>query len=300
MPADAIPTPESPVNAFPDFPLFPELESFTFDFQGQLDGICIGFSDDDGRDLADDTSGMAAYMGTVSDSISHANESQLAASRLGSETHAVIDSGRSGSYFSSPMPQALRGPCLCFGRVFSILQEMYRAESTCQIESGSGLPSSDQILKTNRTTVQSLVKLLSSDCASCFGDTSMLFLVATVISKALSWYKVVFNRIAQSLPAKSSVDIERPTTVTPIHFGDFKLDFVAEQRISAQFLLCELQSVQKLLGCLGESALCRIHNGREPMDSLIEAACQFLSSTMTNLTSKVDGFCVSKPSATSF
>ncbi|KAF7590071.1 hypothetical protein BBP40_003273 [Aspergillus hancockii] len=300
VPVDVILTPESPANTVPDFPLFPELESFSFNFQDQLDGIYIGLSDDDGRDLAADTTGLAACMDTASDSSFHQSNSKPVGCMPGTESHHVPETGTSDTHLPSPRPRTPQCLCLCVGPAFSALQEMYRAESTCRREKGSALPSSDQILKVNRAAVQSVDQLLSRGCAACLGDISILLLVTTVISKVLAWYQAVFNRIAQPSPAKSPVDLVEPISVTPIHFGDFRLDLVAEQRITAQLLLCELHNVLILTGLLRESALCRIDNGHAQIGSLLGAICEFLSSTLNNLTSRVDGFCVSKPSTTPF
>ncbi|KAE8354550.1 hypothetical protein BDV28DRAFT_147007 [Aspergillus coremiiformis] len=280
-----------------DCSLFSGLETLSFDVQGDLDGIYIGLSDDDSKALAG-PSARGEYLGAATDNVSHLPETQTSASPSGHEPHPMLDTGMSESSFSSPDSWTTRNMCPCATLAFSILQSMYRDEFTYRMERGCDLPSSDLILKINRAAVQSLHQLLSRDCPECFRDTTIRFLIVTIISKVLSWYRAVFDRLVHQSPAKSPIDLAELSSVTPIHFGDFELDMVAEQRITAQLLLCELDNVHKVLSLMRHSALGRTHNGPDVGDTLVGVVCQFLSSAFGDLTSQVDEFCLSKPSFT--
>ncbi|EIT81857.1 zinc finger transcription factor [Aspergillus oryzae 100-8] len=261
--------PDGPMHSLTDLSLFPGLEPVSFDFHGELDGILPGQL-----------------------------EIKSLASLRGSESHHPLEAGMSESYFSSPDSSASKNACPCASSAFNILQEMYRAEATCRLERGSGLPSNDHILKINRTAAQNLDLFLSRDCTDCLEDTNIPLLIVTTMSKAISWYRAVFDRIDQYSPTKSPINLMEPLPVTPIYFGDFELDIVAEHRITAQVLLCELGYYSKILSLIRESALGRTRDGREPIGAFLGAVSHFLSTTLNDLTSKVDDFCTSKPSFT--
>ncbi|KAE8140269.1 hypothetical protein BDV38DRAFT_27988 [Aspergillus pseudotamarii] len=287
--------PEGPVSSLPEFSLFPGLERVSFDFHGQLNAMYLGKDDNDRNGLSARPA-LLDYFGPTTNSLSGQVDIKSLACLGGSESHPLQEAGESESYFSSPDSWISRSICPCGSLAFNILQEMYRAEDTCRLERGSRLPSNDHILKINRTAAQSLEQLLSRDCTDCREDSNMPFLIVTTMSKVLSWYQAVFDRINQQSPTKSPVNLMEPLPATPIYFGDFELDTVAEQRITAQVLLCELGYVSKLLTMIRESALGRLHNEREPMGTLLGAVSHFLLSTLNDLTSKVDEFCTSKQS----
>ncbi|KAE8157899.1 hypothetical protein BDV40DRAFT_292281 [Aspergillus tamarii] len=282
-----------PVSSFSDFSAFPGLERVSFDFHGELNGIYLGIDNND-RNGIFARPALLDYYGPVTNSAPGQVEMKSLASLGGSESHPLPDGGVSEFYFSSPDSWTSRNVCSCGSLAFNILQEMYRAEDTCRLERGAGLPSNDHILKINRIAAQSLERLVSRDCTDCLEDSNVLFLIVTTMSKVLSWYRAVFDRIDQHSPAKSPVDLMEPLPATPIYFGDFELDTVAEQRMTAQILLCELGYVSKLQTLIRESALGRMHNEREPIGSLLGAVSHFLSSTLNDLTSNVDKFCTSK------
>ncbi|KAB8239544.1 uncharacterized protein BDW43DRAFT_295948 [Aspergillus alliaceus] len=286
---------EGAVNALSDLPLFPALDTLSFDFQDEIEGIYIGLTDDDGNDLTSAPS-VGDFMGPGADHVSHHIETGRLAVLSGSEPHPMLDSGISDSHFSSPGSWASRNVCPCASLTFGVLHEMYRAETTCGIETSSYLPSSDHILKINRAAVKKIHEVLSRQCTECHGYHSILLLVVAIMSKILSWYQTVFNRIIQYSPAKSPGDQVEPAFVTPIQFGDFELDMNAEQRITAQFLLCELEQINKVLALIKDSPPRTAQDGRDSMNTFVGAVCQFLSSNLTDLISNVDGFCVSRPS----
>ncbi|KAE8422936.1 hypothetical protein BDV36DRAFT_279466 [Aspergillus pseudocaelatus] len=289
--------PEGPVSSLSDFSAFPGLERVCFDYHGELNGMYLGMGDYDRNEVSAKPA-LLDHFGPITNSLPGQVEIKSFASLGASESHPVLDASVSESYFSSPDSWTSRNICPCGSLAFNILQEMYRAGDTCRLERGSGLPSNDHILKINRTAAQSLEQLLSRDCTDCREDNNMPFLIVTTMSKVLSWYRAVFDRINQHSPTKSSVNLMEPHPTTPIYFGDFELDTVAEQRITAQVLLCELGYVSKLLTMIRESALGRSHNEREPISTLLGAVSHFLSSTLNDLTSKVDELCTSRQSFT--
>ncbi|OGM42782.1 hypothetical protein ABOM_009015 [Aspergillus bombycis] len=281
-----------PVNSS-DFCLFAGVEPVSFDFQCELDGMYIGTGDDYCKGISA-SPGPFDYFGTTINSLPGQPEIKSLPFVGERESYPPLEGGLSESYFSPPDSCTSRNLCPCASLLFDVLQEMYRAEATCRLERGSGLPSNDHILKINRTAAQTLDQLLSRDCTDCLEDTSILFLIVTTMSKALSWYRAVFDRIDKHSPAKSPVNLMEPSPVTPIYFGDFELDIVAEQRITAQVLFYELGYISKVLCLIQESALGRMHNGREPISTLFGAISHFLSSTLNDLTYKVDELCASK------
>lgn len=289
--------PDGPMHSLTDLSLFPGLEPVSFDFHGELDGMYIGMGDDDRKEISARPAPLD-YFGMTTNSLPGQLEIKSLASLRGSESHHPLEAGMSESYFSSPDSSASKNACPCASSAFNILQEMYRAEATCRLERGSGLPSNDHILKINRTAAQNLDLFLSRDCTDCLEDTNIPLLIVTTMSKAISWYRAVFDRIDQYSPTKSPINLMEPLPVTPIYFGDFELDIVAEHRITAQVLLCELGYYSKILSLIRESALGRTRDGREPIGAFLGAVSHFLSTTLNDLTSKVDDFCTSKPSFT--
>ncbi|KAE8371762.1 hypothetical protein BDV26DRAFT_286519 [Aspergillus bertholletiae] len=282
--------PAGPVNSLSDLALSPELESLSFDFPSELDGVHIGIGDDDCKILSPRPAPLN-YFGMTTDSPPGQLGVKPVAPFRGNESQPPPDAGMSEAYFSSPDSWTSGNICTCASLAFDILQEIYRAETTCRLARGSGLPSNDHILKINRTAAQNLEYLLSRACVGCLEDTSIPFLVLATMSKVLSWYGAVFDRINRHSPAKNPVHLMESGPVTPIYFGDFELDIATEQRITAQVLLFELGYTSKVLALMRESAPARM---REPIGSLLGAVLDFLSSTLNNLTTKVDEFCTSK------
>ncbi|KAB8265743.1 hypothetical protein BDV32DRAFT_144264 [Aspergillus pseudonomiae] len=285
-----------PVNSS-DFSLFSGLEPVSFDFPCELHGMYIGPGGDDSKGLPAIPAPLD-YAGTTVNNLPGQPEIKSLPFLRESESYHPLEAAMSESYFSPPDSCTSRNLCPCASLAFDVLQEMYRAEATCRLERGCGLPSNDHILKINRTAAQNLDQLLSRDCTDCLEDTSILFLIVTTMSKALSWYRTVFNRIDQHSPAKSPVNLMEPLPVTPIYFGDFELDIVAEQHITAQVLFYELGYISKVLCLIQETVLGRTHNGREPIGTLLGAISHFLSSTLNDLTYKVEELCASKLSST--
>ena len=162
--------------------------------------------------------------------------------------------------------------------------------------------SSDQILQTNRKAVQTLDRLLSCDCNSCHHDSNMYFLVATISSKVIAWYRAVSNGIMHtdppsypSSPRQSSASNEEAFAITSITIGEFKLDRIAEARMKAQLLLCELQNAGKVLDVLAQcNRGCSSNDLRSIERGVYKAFEQFLRSSLNDLVTRLDQFCFSR------
>ncbi|RDW76455.1 uncharacterized protein DSM5745_06447 [Aspergillus mulundensis] len=175
--------------------------------------------------------------------------------------------------------------CSCADTALGIAEELYRG-SLC---TPTGSPPSALILKVSRAAVRSLEQLLvqgEGQC-TCSHDPSLLFMFASIISKSLDWYRVVFNGICR--PAKPDAAAGFMATA-PLQFGDFMLNSEEQRRMEAQFLLCELQSLRRMLGILGKNATVQRHGGGGLVDQLHGVLSAALDRLMTN----VNSFCVFK------
>ena len=232
---------------------------------------------------------------------------------------------------STSSPDSYRGVlpanCQCSTLVLAVLQDIYQAEFRYRLavesddgNSGSGTtttagvttnatsgspPSSDQIIKIARAAMQQMEQLLSCDCRALVRDPAILFLVAALSSKILTWYNAVFNLVNQ--PAQSNlghqvgtmIDIDLPDLgfSTSVQVGNFHLDFSSEQRMKAQFLLCETRRLSHILDLLSGQAKSSTRQGdslaRAPRETPISAVHQFLTVSLNQLTTAIKNYCVS-------
>ncbi|KAL2862527.1 uncharacterized protein BJX67DRAFT_385549 [Aspergillus lucknowensis] len=177
--------------------------------------------------------------------------------------------------------------CSCADTALSIVSELYRGA----LYETPG-PPTNQILNVNRGVIRKLEQLLvgcQGQCA-CPNDPGLLCILASIISKSLDWYTVVFNGISQSRNADS-----RPESLqsVPIRFGTFELSTEEARRMEAQFLLCELQSIRRVLSLLAKHAASRCHGGSgRGIGPLVDPVHGFLSSALDKLMASVNSFCV--------
>ncbi|KAL2795845.1 hypothetical protein BJX66DRAFT_158665 [Aspergillus keveii] len=131
-------------------------------------------------------------------------------------------------------------------------------------------PSSDVVVSTARTATQTVLRLLRCACSSAH-DPSLLSLLATIISKIISWYQLLYdhNIVRVSINSSSVKDTPQreegsgggdascatiPSSTTPISkqdhlynvplsIGTLRLPHDTEAKLKAQLLLCELEPV---------------------------------------------------------
>ena len=153
--------------------------------------------------------------------------------------------------------------------------------------------------------MQQMEQLLSCDCRALVRDPAILFLVAALSSKILTCYNAVFNLVNQ--PAQSNlghqvgtmIDIDLPDLgfSTSVQVGNFHLDFSSEQRMKAQFLLCETRRLSHILDLLSGQAKSSTRQGdslaRAPRETPISAVHQFLTVSLNQLTTAIKNYCVS-------
>ena len=182
--------------------------------------------------------------------------------------------------------------CSCADTALGIAEDLYRG-ALC------GPTPNGLILKVNREVVRKLDQLLVEGQCTYSHEPSLLFMLASIISKSLDWYQVIFHEISQ--PPKNNNNNNNnpnaaaaaPETVptTPIQFGEFKLNPEEQRRMEAQFLLCELQSLRRVLGMLAKNAVDRDRYHGTLADPLHE----FLRLALDRLMADVNSFCVFRP-----
>lgn len=291
----------------------------------EIDGYSARYmeldQDTTGKNSADDDSGIV-WNGS--------SGGRKTASSLPGDT-APSSSGtsnRSDSPYSSQGTGGASTRCRCSSLVFNLLQDMYHAESPCRLRTTPGnesknsdngdraiipisLPRPDRIIKINHAAVQHMEQLLSCDCAACADDPTLLFLVTALSSKLLAWYRAVFSKVAQQ-QSQSPLELDPGlgigmipeegdllglSSILAVQVGDFHLDFGSEQRLKAQFLLCEVQRLGQVLDLLGARAISRVpqHDASaEASKKLpISAVHQFLAVSLDQLTLVMKEYCVS-------
>lgn len=140
--------------------------------------------------------------------------------------------------------------------VLSILTALYRLQNH---QNSVIKASADQILPALRESTIALSNLIKrSDQIGRQQDDCITFMLATVASKILSWYRDVYESAICSLtsvmvqergegarqllvPNKSSSRNCRRTWIIPLSIGEMQLPPATERRMKAQMLLCELQ-----------------------------------------------------------
>ncbi|KAE8150927.1 hypothetical protein BDV25DRAFT_129181 [Aspergillus avenaceus] len=273
-------------NILSNYALFSEMKALPVELHDEIDDFPAGLGGELGQSISPLPLGMESSSGP--DRTPSQETSNYMSSLPGSDTLSVLETSPSLSYMSSPESRTPDVACYCATLAFSTLHDMHHAEFAFRMENNSGLLSRDHIFKMNRTAVQNLNQLLSQHCIVCLSDHSVLFLITAIGSKVLSWYQILFSRISRHPPDARLMHPLGTGSVAPVYFGDLELDGVTEQRITAQFLLCELQSLSKVFEL----------NGEESMGTVLSTTCSFLFSTLNNLASTIDLFCVSKPSVT--
>ncbi|KAL3476353.1 hypothetical protein BJX99DRAFT_227967 [Aspergillus californicus] len=184
--------------------------------------------------------------------------------------------------FLPPGPAA--NSCSCVDMTLSIAEELYRG-ALCTPTGNDNVfssPSSALILKVNRAVVRKLDPLLVQGQCSCSHDPGLIFMLVSIISKTLDWYRLVFNELSQPT---------NPDAVPETgQFGEFKLNSEEQRRMEAQFLLCELQSLRRVL----RNAADRYHGGLREIDPLVDPLYECLSSVLDKLMANVNSICVFK------
>jgi hypothetical protein len=209
--------------------------------------------------------------------------------------------------------------CRCSSLPITILQDMYQAETGCRLSlseegasdnsnvsstpgenssaagSAGGLPRSDQIVTISRSAVQHMEQLLTCECGASTRDPTLLFLVTALTSKLLTWYHAAFTVLTRSpaadvVPSSSSGsgDALDLGFATPIQVGDFHLDFGSEQRMKAQFMLCEVRRLGRVLELFNSRAMGGA-SGKTP----IAPVHRFLVESLGQLVTAMKDYCVS-------
>ncbi|KAL4781313.1 hypothetical protein BJX76DRAFT_19160 [Aspergillus varians] len=215
--------------------------------------------------------------------------SSIVSSLFAGSNHEMFDMTTPETEEDFLTPGAAANSCSCADMALSIAEELYRGALCGPTGNVLSSPPSDLILKVSRAVVRKLDQLLVQGPCACSHDPSLLFMLASIISKTLDWYRVVFNGISQATNPDAA-----PETVptAPIQFGDFKLNSEEQRRMEAQFLLCELQSLRRVLGILAKSAADRFHGGLREIGPLADLLHEFLSSALEKLMANVNSFCV--------
>ncbi|KAL8746874.1 MAG: hypothetical protein Q9190_001167 [Brigantiaea leucoxantha] len=189
----------------------------------------------------------------------------------------------------------------CMGTTLATLRDLYNNQLMIAHQSLSDRnmnlsdPTSDQVLKTNRLAVQKLNQILSCACDTCSYDPNMPFLIATITSKILRWYKAVYTGDIIKLPTPTQNSrFEEKVANTSITVGSFTLDPVAEARMKAQLLLCELQNLKKVIDVFSQQNKARSVEISSVEGSVYEAFEQFLLSSLNDLVGKLSSHCVSR------
>ncbi|KAF2133638.1 hypothetical protein P153DRAFT_161102 [Dothidotthia symphoricarpi CBS 119687] len=171
-------------------------------------------------------------------------------------------------------------------RILSALCHVGSANRTIGGLADKRATSSSIVLGANRAALKDIEQVLSKPCTYCVQDANVCFLVATAMSKILAWYFSVLESISE-LPELRSTSTSELVLMTPIVMGQFQLDRVAETRMSAQLLLCELQCFGIVLSLL-EQRKDRSVQGRE-VSSTFHA---YLRESLRVLNSKLQGLIV--------
>ncbi|KAL3477499.1 hypothetical protein BJX99DRAFT_226000 [Aspergillus californicus] len=114
------------------------------------------------------------------------------------------------------------------------------------------VPRSDSVFRTARAATEIVSQLLNCPCSSAH-DPSLLSLLATIVSRILAWYQVLYDHdIASSgpeqitvtpSPAMSSSRQDNSIYTVPLTIGTLHLPAEIETKMKAQLLLCELKPV---------------------------------------------------------
>ena len=225
--------------------------------------------------------------------------------------------------------------CQCSTLVFQLLQDMYHADPLSPYrlippggdDNGSDSlalssagptprataprrPRSDDMVKVNREAVQHMEQLLSCDCVDCVRDPTLFFLVTALLSKLLAWYRAVFSLVRRQSDASPESEVGSGSSdadegaaaavdlafAVPIQVEGFHLDFGSEQRMKAQFLLCEVRRLGQVLDLFGARAVSCMptpYLAAPPGSLPIPAVHQFLTTSHSRLVTTVKEYCIS-------
>ncbi|KAJ5784451.1 uncharacterized protein N7503_009663 [Penicillium pulvis] len=196
--------------------------------------------------------------------------------------------------------------CSCPTTALTALQNMFSVEVQCK-ESGinSGLTLGDQIFKVNRVTMQHLERILTCNDGICAIDPAVFFMVMALFSKVLTGYHSAFVSFTREPPPSQRADLPhsilgsllRPCPATTIQFGNLALDFSSEQRMKAQFLLCEVQKLSLVFGLAKARPFYHtqddeplgLGSGKKPLP--IPAVQQ----TLDDLITSIKDYCITRP-----
>ena len=282
-------------------------------FVSEYPDIITGF-DKDGTFLGADTDNL---QGLYAQCITDIDQLQgTGPAHVHSDNSAILDPFCASETSLSEEGSEHKGEtavCSCPILAFTTLQDMFHAEPQCRGDTViPGLARGDRIIKTNRTTMQRLEQLLSCDKETCARDSTVLFMMMASFSKVLAWYHFAFVAIISEPPPYRSTDESsdpafhdriEPAFATPILIGDFSLDFFSEQRMKAQFLLCEVQKLIRVFDLAKARSLYHTQEdqqlgiGSKGKQLLAPAIQQFFSTALDDLTTLINDYCTAKPPA---
>ncbi|KAL2828553.1 hypothetical protein BJY01DRAFT_131497 [Aspergillus pseudoustus] len=165
----------------------------------------------------------------------------------------------------------------CIAAACQTLSSLYQAvrtenrspDSSARPSSLQRSPSSDVVVSTARAATQTVLRLLRCACSSAH-DPSLLSLLATIISKIIAWYQLLYHHsIASASTRASSTEntshreesgggdassATAPSSASssakqdhlynvPLSIGTLRLPHATEMKLKAQLLLCELEPV---------------------------------------------------------
>ncbi|KAJ0420667.1 hypothetical protein BJY00DRAFT_132247 [Aspergillus carlsbadensis] len=163
----------------------------------------------------------------------------------------------------------------CIAAACQTLSSLYQAVRTesrspdrsARPSSSQRSPSSDVVVSTARAATQIVLRLLRCACSSAH-DPSLLSLLATILSKIIAWYQLLYDHNIASTSASSTENTSHgeesgggdassatgPSSATssskqdhlynvPLSIGTLRLPHETETKLKAQLLLCELEPV---------------------------------------------------------
>ncbi|KAJ5211058.1 hypothetical protein N7491_010874 [Penicillium cf. griseofulvum] len=200
--------------------------------------------------------------------------------------------------------------CSCPTMAITALQNMFSSELECQESAiNPGLTPGDHIVKVNRVTMQHLERILRCGSGTCTRDPTVLFMVMALFSKVLAGYHSAFVAFTREPCPSQSADLShsvlgsflRPCSATPIRFWDLALDFSSEQRMKAQFLLCEVQKLSLVFDLAKARPFYHAqYDGSQELgshrrSSPTSAVQQFLSAELDVLITLIKDYCITRP-----
>ncbi|KAH7303829.1 hypothetical protein B0I35DRAFT_446075 [Stachybotrys elegans] len=167
----------------------------------------------------------------------------------------------------------------------------------------------EQAIRINRHTIQTLIQMLARSCERCASDPSMDLLLYTVCARILSRYQSIFDSISQEHLPHSSTPFPATERLqfNPIEFGELPIDLPAARSLNAQLLVHELKNLAKLQGLItgrgsnalfqnryqsrGESIDAAPRNSASPYWTVQDSFYQLLTTSIEALIKQIDTFC---------